>query len=100
MLSFDAEPDERTAALVTACCMVSKITFEKFFDRIQKAIGFSKKKNTNTKNEKVIKKKKQKNQKLIVNEKVKKKKNITLISKNNNKKTKNNNKVKNGSFIE
>lgn len=57
MLSFDAEPDERTAALVTACCMVSKITFEKFFDRIQKAIGFNKKKNKNknTKNEKKIK---------------------------------------------
>ena len=44
MLSFDAEPDERTAALVTACCMISKITFEKFFERIQKAIGLNKKK--------------------------------------------------------
>ena len=49
MLSFDAEPGERTAALVTACCMVSKITFEKFFDRIQKLIGINKKKNKNVK---------------------------------------------------
>lgn len=33
-----AEPDERTAALITACCMISKITFEKCFDRITKTV--------------------------------------------------------------
>ena len=57
MLSFDAEPSERTAALVTDCCMVSKITFEKFFDRIQKLIGINKKKNKNVNIEKINKRK-------------------------------------------
>ena len=44
MLSFEAKPDERTAAFVTACCVMYKITFEKFFKCIQKAIGLNKKK--------------------------------------------------------
>jgi len=38
MLAGDTPPDERTFAMLTACCMVSKITFEKFFSRIKKAI--------------------------------------------------------------
>lgn len=38
MFAAQVEPDERTAALITACCMVSKITFEKCFDRITKTI--------------------------------------------------------------
>lgn len=38
MFAAQAEPDERTAALMTACCMISKITFEKCFDRITKTI--------------------------------------------------------------
>ena len=31
MLAGDTLPDERTMAMMTACCMVSKITFEKIF---------------------------------------------------------------------
>lgn len=38
MFAAQVEPDERTAALITACCMISKITFEKCFDRITKTI--------------------------------------------------------------
>lgn len=47
MLAGETPPDERTVAMMTACCMVSKITFEKFFTRIKKAIkrGDKKKKN-------------------------------------------------------
>ena len=40
----NADPEERAAALVTACCMVSKVTLEKFFSRIGKAFGAKKKK--------------------------------------------------------
>ena len=42
----DAEADERAAALITACCLVSKITLEKFCARLRKA--FFKKKNQKT----------------------------------------------------
>lgn len=38
ILATNSDPDEKTAALITACCMVSKITFEKCFDRITKTI--------------------------------------------------------------
>ena len=31
MLASETPPDERTVAMMTACCMVSKITFEKIF---------------------------------------------------------------------
>ena len=44
MLAGETPPDERTVAMMTACCMVSKITFEKFFNRIKKAIKLSDKK--------------------------------------------------------
>ena len=38
MVAGDTPGDERTLAMMTACCMVSKITFEKFFSQITKAI--------------------------------------------------------------
>ena len=39
MFAAQVEPDERTAALIIACCMISKITFKKCFDRITKTLG-------------------------------------------------------------
>lgn len=47
MLGGETPPDERTVAMMTACCMVSKITFEKFFNRIKKAIKNNDKKKKN-----------------------------------------------------
>ena len=44
MLAGETPPEERTVAMMTACCMVSKITFEKFFSRIKKVIKKRKKK--------------------------------------------------------
>lgn len=44
LLASETSPDERTFAMMTACCMVSKITFEKFFERIKKAIKITDKK--------------------------------------------------------
>lgn len=38
MLSDETPGDERTVAMMTACCMVSNITFEKFFSCIKKAL--------------------------------------------------------------
>lgn len=38
LLAIDADPHERTAALVTTCCMVSKIGFDKLFSRIKKLL--------------------------------------------------------------
>ena len=35
MLAEETPSDERTVAMMTACCLVSKITFEKFFSRIK-----------------------------------------------------------------
>ena len=35
MLAEETQSNERTVAMMTACCMVSKITFEKFFSRIK-----------------------------------------------------------------
>lgn len=43
MLAGKTPPDERTVALMTACCMVSKITFEKLFSRIKRSIKKNKK---------------------------------------------------------
>lgn len=54
LIAGDTAPDERTLAMMTACCMVSKITFEKFFSRIKKAIT--------PKRKKAISKKKKKKQ--------------------------------------
>ena len=36
MLAGESPLDERTVVMMTVCCMVSKITFEKFFSRINK----------------------------------------------------------------
>lgn len=44
MLNADAPSDERVAALMTACCMVSKITFDKILSRIKKGFTGKKKK--------------------------------------------------------
>ena len=63
MLAAIAEPDERTAALITACCMISKITFEKCFDRITKTLGKVRKQ----KKSKVEKKKKPANKSVTKN---------------------------------
>ena len=38
VFAAQAEPDERTAALITACCMIGKITFENCFERITEGI--------------------------------------------------------------
>ena len=35
MLAQETPSDKRTVAMMTACCMVSNITFEKFFSRIR-----------------------------------------------------------------
>ena len=43
ILSFDAKLSERTSALVTVYWMISKITSNKFLERIQKLIGINKK---------------------------------------------------------
>ena len=52
MFAGETPPDERTVAMMTACCMVSKITFEKFFSRIKKII---KKRNKKNKKAKIVK---------------------------------------------
>lgn len=65
MFAAQVEPDERTAALITACCMISKITFEKCFDRITKTIrkisGQKKKCKIQKKKSKIAKKRVKKN---------------------------------------
>ena len=43
MLNGEASSDERVAALMTACCMVSKITFEKLLGRIKRGFSRAKK---------------------------------------------------------
>lgn len=58
MFASQAEPDERTAALITACCMISKITFEKCFDRITKTIRKLSGGKRKTKNSRKVMKKK------------------------------------------
>lgn len=50
LLANNVDSDEKTAALITACCMVSKITFDKCFDRVTKTIRkIAKKSRNNTK---------------------------------------------------
>lgn len=39
VLDEDASSEERTFALLTGCCMLCKINFDKLFSRITKAIG-------------------------------------------------------------
>lgn len=69
MLAGETPPDERTVAMMTACCMVSKITFEKFFKRIKKAINLSGKKAKREKKEKKSDKKEGEKKKTIVKSK-------------------------------
>lgn len=58
LFAGDSEPDEKTAALITACCMVSKITFEKCFNRITRVLrkNKNKKKKAATRKVKIAKK--------------------------------------------
>ena len=63
MLAGETPPDERTVAMMTACCMVSKITFEKFFSRIKKVIKKRNKKNNKSKIDKIKEDKKPKDKK-------------------------------------
>ena len=63
MLVGEIPPDERTVAMMTACCMVSKITFEKFFSRIKKVIQKRNKKNNKSKKDKIKEDKKSKEKK-------------------------------------
>lgn len=58
----DAESLEKSAALLTACCMISKISFEKFFTSLKKACKSSQRLKPKTKKkEKKTDKKKTKN---------------------------------------
>ena len=63
MLAGEIPPDERTVAMMTACCMVSKITFEKVFSRITKVIKKRNKKNNKSKIDKIKEDKKPKDKK-------------------------------------
>ena len=76
MLAGETPPDERTVAMMTACCMVSKITFEKFFSRIKKVIKRQNKKNTNKSKIDKIKEDKRSKEKKSKDKKSKDKKNV------------------------
>lgn len=41
LAAADTDCDERAAALITACCLVSKVTLEKFCSRVKKAFSSS-----------------------------------------------------------
>lgn len=41
LAASDTDCDERAAALITACCLVSKVTLEKFCSRVRKAFSGS-----------------------------------------------------------
>ena len=69
MFAAQVDPDERTAALVTACCMISKITFENCFDRIAKGIQRIKRKKSDKKVPRARKAKKLKKIRVKVKEK-------------------------------
>ena len=62
MLAEETPSDERTVAMMTACCMVSKITFEKVFSRIKNVMRKRDKKDKKSKRGQ-IKKDKKKEQK-------------------------------------
>ena len=62
MLAEETPSDERTVVMMTACCMVSKITFEKFLSRIKNVMRKRDKKNKKSKRDQ-IKKDKKKEQK-------------------------------------
>ena len=60
MLADDTFDDDKTFALMTACCMVSTITFEKFFNRVSKIIRGCKDKGKAKKTKKSLKQEKKK----------------------------------------
>ena len=77
MLAEETPSDERTGAVMTACCMVSKITFEKFFSRIKNVMRKRDKKDKNSERRQIKKDKKKKEHK------AKDKKKIDKIISNN-----------------
>ena len=79
MLAEETPSDERTVAMMTACCMVSKITFEKFFLRIKNVMRKRDKKGKKSKRGKIKDKKKKKKKE----QKPKDKKKIDKIISNN-----------------
>ena len=80
MLAEETPSDERTVAMMTACCMVSKITFEKFFSRIKKVMRKRDKKDKKSKRGQIKEDKKKKKKK---EQKPKDKKKIDKIISNN-----------------
>ena len=58
MLAEEMPSDERTVAMMTACCMVSKVTFEKFFSRIKNVMRKRDKKDKKSKREQIKRDKK------------------------------------------
>ena len=82
ILAEETPSDERTVAMMTACCMVSKITFEKFFSRIKNVMRKRDKKDKKSKRGQ-IKKDKKKKKKKKKEEKPKNKKKIHKIISNN-----------------
>ena len=59
LASPDAESDEKAAALITACCLVSKITLERFCARVKKVFGCKRGKTKNIARNAAPKKKKE-----------------------------------------
>ena len=78
MLVEETSSDEQTVAMMTACCMVSEITFENFFSRIKNVMRKRDKKNKKSKRGQIKKVKKKKKE-----EKSKDKKKIHKIISNN-----------------
>lgn len=50
LLADDASRSEKSAALLTVCCMLSKIAFEKFFTRVKNSLRCGDRKKKNKKN--------------------------------------------------
>ena len=81
MLAEETPSDERTVTIMTAYCMVSKITFEKFFSRIKKSMRKRDKKDKKSKRGQIKEDKKKKKKKK--EQKPKDKKKIDKIISNN-----------------
>ena len=77
MLADETPSDERTVAMMTACCIDIKITFEKIFSRIKNVMRKRDKKDTKSKRGQIKKDTKKKDQK------AKDKKKIDKIISNN-----------------
>ena len=63
MLAEETPSDERTVAMMTACCMVSKITLENFFSHIKNVMRNRDKKDKKLKRGQIKKDMKKKEQK-------------------------------------